>query len=88
MELSKLTLDERRERAEKLCEIKAKIQTLVDKAFRLLQGTGRTLKRSEAYWLTHIEGALDNERDFIGGSVYTMQHAIDELILNEDKSRL
>jgi len=62
---------------ESLSEIKEQIAELVAQARRLLRGTTE-YERADAYWLAHIEGALDGH-----GSIVTMQDTIDALTAPE-----
>lgn len=62
----------------RLEEVKIEMLELLGEARELVQGTSEE-DRSEAYWLSHIEGALTNESGIIGGSMYTMEDAIEGL---------
>jgi len=35
--------------------------------------------RAKAYWWAHIRCALDNDHEYLGGSMFTMQDTINEL---------
>jgi hypothetical protein len=63
---------------ERLEEIKDEIKDLVDEARALVSGTAER-RTTEAYWIAHILGALDEDHEFLGGSMTTMQDTIDAL---------
>ena len=67
-----------REDIDRLEEIRDEIKTLVDEARRLVRGTIDG-KAAEAYWVPHILGALDDDHEFLGGSMTTMQDSIEAL---------
>ncbi len=63
----------------RLVEIKDEIKDLLEQAERLIRATGLPYDRARAYWLAAIKMNLDNEHDFLGSSMNTMQETIDEL---------
>lgn len=83
---------------QELEEIKEGIRESVKQALILLkelkrnpeiaQGVQMPIERAAAYWVPHILCALDDEHGYLGGSVVTMQHTIDELrnLLNSSES--
>jgi hypothetical protein len=72
----------RREKAERLQEIKDEIGGLMDEVRGLLVGTGITWERARMYWYAHIVSNLDDDRDY-GHEAFTMQSAIEELLEKE-----
>ena len=64
---------------ERLLEIKDEIKELVNEAMSLLPRDGMTRSRAEAYWQPHILMALDKDHGYLGGSMETLQDAIDEM---------
>lgn len=73
------------ELADELEEIKAQMLDLLQEAEGLLRGTGVILDRARSYWLAHIRTALDDDHDYLGGSMHTMQDSIDELMGDENE---
>ena len=68
--------------ASDLAEIKGKMLELLEEARQAVSGTCEC-NAAESYWVSHIRMALDNEHQYLGGSMHTMQDTIDEL---EDSS--
>jgi hypothetical protein len=73
------------ERAERLNEIKEEIKAFLGEAKRMLRGTGITWERARSYWFAHILGALDEENEYMGGSMFTMQDTINELMGKDEE---
>lgn len=66
-------------KAEALYEIKEVMLEATQRARQILHGTGMTRERAVSYWLAHIEMALGDDHGYLGGDMFTMQSAIDEL---------
>ncbi len=66
------------ERIDALTEAKGEILDALDKAELAVRGTGEE-GRAKAYWLAHIRCALDDDHEYLGGSMYTLQETIDDL---------
>ena len=71
--------DDHSDIAYELEEIKEQIQMLVGEAMDMIPRDGMYAARARSYWYAHILTALDNESEFMGGSMTTMQDTIDEL---------
>ena len=71
------------EKANELQEILEGIQSLMDDAEYLLQGT-QAESRAKAYWVAHIRMAMDDEHQYLGGSMCNIQATINELREEED----
>ena len=67
------------EKIARLEDIQTKISELVYEARDILSGTGITLQRAERYWIAQILTALDNDEEYVGGSMFTLQDSINEL---------
>lgn len=65
--------------AYELEEIKEQIKGLVYEAFELIPRDGMYASRARSYWYAHILTALDDESEFMGGSMHSMQDTIDEI---------
>ena len=66
----------------RLEEIKFEMLELLGEAEELVKGTSEE-DRAEAYWLSHIKGALTNGSGIVGGSMYTMEDAIEGIRIND-----
>ena len=65
---------------ERLSEIKDEMKELLGEADQLIRGAGGiAYERARAYWLGHIAIALDDDHEYAGGSMCTMQDTIDDL---------
>ena len=67
---------------EQLLNIKDKMKELVEEAKHIIRNADDDrgiYERARRQWAAHIEGALDKENDWKGGSMHTMQDTIDEL---------
>ena len=64
--------------SDRLQEIKNEISELLFEAKQLLP-KGIVGDRAKSYWLPHMQMALDNSHDYLGGSMCTMQETIDEM---------
>jgi hypothetical protein len=82
--MAKMTDEIKRQRADELAEIQAEMVDLLDRARALLRGTGMVKERAEAYWLAHVETALSDDHDYLGGSMVTMADTIQELRGEDD----
>lgn len=71
------------ETIERLAEIKDEIAALVDEAQDLLRDTPEA-DRAESYWIAQIRCALDDDHDYLGGSMVTLQDSIDALASKAD----
>jgi hypothetical protein len=71
-------MDKFTDSAERLSEIKAAMLDLLNEAKELVEGTPEQA-RAEAYWLSHIRCALDDDHDFLGGVMITLQDTADRL---------
>ena len=66
--------------ADDLREIKEQMRELLDQAKAILGDAPQiTRQRAEAYWMAHIRCALDDDHEFAGGSMVTLQDSINEL---------
>jgi hypothetical protein len=63
---------------ERLIEIKEQMLELLDEAKDIIP-EGMTKKRAEAYWYAHIKTAILKDHEYLGGSLVTMEHTINEL---------
>ena len=70
--------NEMEEIADELEDIKNNIANLIHEAANLVDGTNER-DSARAYWVGHIMGALDNESEYMGGSMTTMQDTIDAI---------
>jgi hypothetical protein len=66
---------------ERMEEIKEEIKELLDESRFILKNADNrmTYERASSYWLAHIVTSLDNDHDYLGGSMCTLQDSIDEL---------
>lgn len=76
--------NENREIAEQLNDIKEEIKDLIHNAQGMLRGTDAS-DSANAYWVPHILMALDDEHDYLGGSMTSMQDTIEELLEGDDE---
>ncbi|HSA05703.1 MAG TPA: hypothetical protein P5556_00830 [Candidatus Gastranaerophilales bacterium] len=72
------------EKIARLEDIQTKIEEQVYEARGLLEGTGITLQRAERYWIAQILTALDNDDEYVGGSMFSLQDSINELKGEDD----
>lgn len=63
----------------KLEEIKDKISELLNEARQLIRNYPRAYERADAYWLAHMECALDKNSKYLGSSMVTMDDTISEI---------
>lgn len=70
--------------AMELEEIQSQMLGLLERARRVVRGTGIIYKRADRYWLADIKAALVNNHEFCCGSMVTMQDTIEELLDAED----
>jgi len=65
----------KKETVNRLCEIRTEIKTLVEEAKQLIQKEGTTTEkeRARSYFIPQILMALDNDHDYLGGTMFTMQ---------------
>jgi len=73
----------------RLREIKQEIKDLVSEASDMLhtQGRGLTYQRANSYWIPHILIALDEDHEFCGRSMHSLEDSIaelEDLIVSED----
>jgi hypothetical protein len=73
------------ERAEKLIDLKEQLEETLDEIKEALKGTPEE-SRAKAYWVAHIRCALDNDHDYLGGSMETMADTIEALEERADES--
>lgn len=73
--------------ANMLREIKDDIKNQIGEARNLLRfvESATTKERAKSYWLSQIETALDNDHDWLGGSMCTMEDTINELDYEEEE---
>lgn len=59
----------------RLIEIKEEIKVLVEEALNIVKddGTPRVLAEAKAYWHPQILMKLDEDHDYLGGSMCTME---------------
>jgi ribosomal protein S2 len=70
------------EAVNRLGEIKEEIKHLIVEAKHIIASvTDRDVRyeRARSYWIAHIEGALDKDNEWLGGSMTNMQDTIDEI---------
>lgn len=72
------------ETIERMVEIKDEIKSLVNEAMELLERDTMIYNRATSYWFPHILMELDEEHNWIGGSMCSLQNTIDEM--NEDST--
>lgn len=69
--------------ASELADIKDQIKELVMYAMDIVKQTvgydSSEYERAKRYWYGHIITALDDDNDFMGGSMHSLQDTIDEL---------
>lgn len=58
-------------------EIKDQIKELLNEALDLVP-EGGAKARAKAYWYPHIITALDNDHEYMGGSMCSMQDTLEE----------
>lgn len=75
--------NENREIAEQLHDIKEEIKDVMENARNLLRGTNAE-NAANSYWIPHILMALDDEHDWLGGSMHSLQDSIDELLGDDE----
>jgi hypothetical protein len=75
---------------ERLNEIKEEIKELLSEAHGIVRCSEdyMALRRAESYWYAHIRIALDDESEFVGRSMVSMQSTIDELTVENDEYEL
>lgn len=71
--------DDSLSKSDQLGEVKEVMEEAVSRIEEILHGTGMTWERARSYWLAHIKCALDNNHGYLGGDMFTLQSAIDEL---------
>jgi len=73
------------EAIDELLEIKDEMRTLADKALRLVRENDKyEYERAKAYWYANIIMALDDDHDYLGRNMSTLQDAIEALEKNDD----
>ena len=72
---------------ERLKEIKDELKELVGEAEGLVRhlGRGMSFERARSYWIPHLRMAIDKDHDFLGGSMYTMEDTIREIVGSHDE---
>ena len=78
-----MTETDLQERGARLAEIKDEINELLEEAWQLVRGTSEE-GRAKGYWMAHIRTALDDEHDYLGRSMCTMQETA-EALAGEDR---
>jgi len=75
---------------ERMEEIKEEIKELLHESRYILKNADDriTYERASSYWLAHIVTALDNDHDYLGGSMCTLQDSIDELNIEFDHTNI
>jgi len=61
-----------------LSEVKEEMLELLNSAREAVRGTSEA-SRAHAYWIAHIRMALDEDHEWLGGSMCTLQDSIDSL---------
>lgn len=74
-----LSEDDHSDIAYELEEIKEQIKMLAGEAYEMIPRDGMYAARARSYWYAHILTALDDESEFMGGSMHSMQDTINEL---------
>lgn len=71
--------------ADRLKEIKDQVKDQISEAKDLLRFVKPIIKeRAKAYWLPQIETALDNDHNWLGNSMFTMEDTIEDLDCGEE----
>jgi hypothetical protein len=65
-------------------EIKEQFKELLEEAIDLVPHHARA--RAESYWYAHISTSLDNDHDYMGGSMCSMQDTLEQFYEEEDNS--
>ena len=81
-EINESVLQENSDHADvayELEEIKEQIKMLMGEAMDMIPRDGMYASRARSYWYAHILTALDDESEFLGGSMHSMQDTINEL---------
>jgi hypothetical protein len=73
---------------EQLTEIKEQIKDLAFDALEILASDSIEYQRAYAYWYPHILMAVDNEHDFLGNSICTIDDSINEIAAVIEKERI
>jgi len=73
----------RTEIQERLIEIKEQMLELLDEAKDLIP-EGITKERANCYWYAHIKTAILKDHEYLGGSLVTMEHTINEINPDEE----
>lgn len=69
-----------REAIERLEELKETIYEALNEMEDILRGVApEELERAEVYWMAHIDGALENRGQWLGGSLMSYIDTIDAL---------
>ena len=83
--IAKQVIEEERKAREKsldaimtLSEVKEEMLELLNSAREAVRGTSEA-SRAHAYWIAHIRMALDEDHEWLGGSMCTLQDSIDSL---------
>lgn len=74
---------------EELEEVLEEMKTLLRRAHAALRGLPQE-RAAGSYWLAHIRTALDNDHEYLGRSMVTMQDTIDSLrgdVPDEERDR-
>lgn len=65
-------------------ELMEQVEVIYEALYRMKQAlreiAPRALDRAEAYWMAHIDEALENRGGYMGGSMISFQDTIDELL--------
>lgn len=64
-------------------EIKDQIKELIDEAIDLVPSSG-VKERARSYWYSQIVTALDDDHEYMGGSMCTMEDTLNEFDEEED----
>jgi len=64
-----------REKAQDLENVLEQMTYLMSEARSIVEGTSEQ-SRAEAYWIAHIEMALDDQHGYLGGSMCTISETI------------
>ena len=63
-------------------EIKEQFKELLEEAIDLVPHHARA--RAESYWYAHISTSLDNDHDYMGGSMCSMQDTLEQFYEEEE----
>ena len=75
-----------REAIERLGELKEIIYEALDEMRDILREVApEELERAEVYWMAHIDGALENRGNWVGGSLISLEDTLTILLEEEEE---